>query len=472
MSPTDIDPTQGSPAPRLTDAQLAEAVAHWLPAQRWFGAKAHALEGARVVARESLPPTDAGTIEWLVIEVDPVGTQAQTYQVPLLIRSAPSAHSEAAQVPMAGPMVVTDALADPEGALALARLVADGGTVGSLGFRTSATPWDGRVERVHPLGLEQSNSSVVLDDRALLKVFRRVFPGPNPDVELTAALTSANCPAVAPLYGTVELSGWAGDEPTTLAMVQKFAANASDGWQMALASVRDLLAEGDLLADEVGSDFAAETLRLGAAIARVHADLRSALGTTPLADPAARFAGLPDRLDEAIAVVPELARSRTAVAEIAAAAAREADTASPQELQRIHGDLHLGQALRTPAGWLLVDFEGEPSATPAARRTPDHPLRDVAGLLRSLDYAGQHPLMHLTERPQQLSFRAAEWTRRNRDAFCTGYAAVAGADPRATPAILRAFEVEKAIYEAVYEAQNRPSWVGLPVRAIDELTAE
>ncbi|GAA4387031.1 maltokinase N-terminal cap-like domain-containing protein [Tsukamurella soli] len=459
-----------------TDAELADAVARWLPAQRWFGAKTHAITGARVVVRRDFAAPEPGTIVWLLVEVELDGAAAQIYQVPLLVRGALPRHAEHALVPAALDVTLTDALADPDGALAVARRVAAGGAEGAIGFQSLRLGWATDIRRVHPLGVEQSNTSVVLDDHTLLKLFRRIFPGPNPDVEVTAALTTAGCPAVAPLLGSVDLAGFGPadtpDAPTTLAMVQEFAANASDGWQMALNSVRDLMAEGDLLAEEVGSDFAAETERLGEAIARVHADLAAALGTAPLTDPRARFAALPSQLDEAATVVPALARVRAEVAAIAEAAAREAESsAEVGTLQRIHGDLHLGQALRTPSGWLLVDFEGEPSASPAERRALDHPLRDVAGVLRSLDYAGQHPLMHLTTPSQQLRFRAAEWTRRNRDAFCTGYAEVAGRDPRSTPAVLRAFEVEKAVYETVYEAQNRPSWVGLPLRAIEALTA-
>ncbi|MDF0530992.1 phosphotransferase [Tsukamurella sp. 8F] len=469
----------------VTDAALAAALGRWLPAQRWFSAKTSAVVGTRIAGRQSLP-ADAGTLEWLLVEVEldgaaggPGATAAvHLYQVPLLVRDSLPPAAEAAHVPSPDiGTVLTCALTDPDGALALARHVAAGGAAGALRFRTDGDTWAAGVERVHPLGVDQSNSSVVLDGAVLLKVFRRVFPGPNPDVELTGALTRAGSPSVAPLLGSVE---WTGApltaQPTTLAMAQRFEANAADGWQLALASVRDLMAEGDLLAEEVGSDTAAEMLRLGGAVARMHADLRATLGAAPAPgsggpDDAGRgrFADLTAGLERAVIVVPQLAGLRERVAAVARAAADEPP--GPWEFQRVHGDLHLGQALRTPSGWLLVDFEGEPAAEPAARRAPDHPLRDVAGILRSLDYAGRSPLQDAGPGPSaQLRFRADEWTRRNRDAFCTGYAREAGADPRDTPAALRAFELEKALYEAVYEAQNRPSWIELPLHAIDVLT--
>ncbi|MDQ3664443.1 MAG: phosphotransferase, partial [Actinomycetota bacterium] len=272
-------------------------------------------------------------------------------------------------------------------------------------------------------------------------------------------------PHIAQPLGWIE--GEVGGEVTTLGLLQRFQRHATEGWAMATASVRDLFAEADLHADEVGGDFAAESERLGAATAEVHLALREALPSKTVGPD--QLAGatrqLHERLDAALTVVPDLGSyaeslrvSYDAVGELSA----------PVPVQRVHGDYHLGQVLRTQTGWVLLDFEGEPARPLAERTTLMSPLRDVAGMLRSYDYAARHLL---AERggDAQLAYRAAEWAERNRQAFCDGYARAAGADPRDEAVLLRAFELDKAVYEVVYEARNRPTWVQIPVGSIERL---
>ena len=243
-------------------------------------------------------------------------------------------------------------------------------------------------------------------------------------------------------------------EDTTLGLLTEFFANSADGWAMATSSVRDLMSEGDLRADEVGGDFAAESHRLGEAVAAVHADLARAFGTT-----VAHHSELSKILDQmvtdaevAINLVPELAEHRE---DILATFARAGDHAAGLNVQRIHGDLHLGQVLRTLSGWSIIDFEGEPSKPLAYRRALHSPLKDIAGMLRSFDYVARGLVIN-PHTDAQHKYRAAEWAERNRRSFSDGYASVAGNDPRQAVSLLRAFELDKALYEVVYEHGHRP----------------
>ena len=324
------------------------------------------------------------------------------------------------------------------------------------------------------LAVEQSNTSVSWGEQSILKLFRHVLPGVNPDLELHRALRSVGSNEVAALQGAIE--GVLDGQPVTLGMLQDYAANSADGWAMALASVRDLLAEGDLRADEVGGDFAAEASRLGETIAVVHGELRRALGTGE-GDPRALAAAWHERLSTTVDEVPALAEHADAVHAVYDSAA-ELPGGIPT--QRVHGDLHLGQTLRTPYGWLVIDFEGEP-ATPLAERVRlDSALRDVAGMLRSFDYAAFHQLSQWEpagewtdpDHDSQMTWRANEWAQRNRAAFCDGYTLSAGADPREQLTLLRAFELDKAVYEALYETRSRPSWAQIPLASIARLTRQ
>jgi maltokinase len=324
---------------------------------------------------------------------------------------------------------------------------------------------------------EQSNSSVAFGEDALLKVFRRVTPGVNPDIEIHAQLTRAGSEHVAALYGWVEAgldpavaevaAPGAGSATLHLAMLQQFLRTASDGWDLAQASVRNLFAEADLHAEEVGGDFAGESARLGEAVADVHRVLRDELGSADR-DFADVAAGMLARLHAAVDIVPELAEHQDALV----ATFERAAELGPQAVQRVHGDLHLGQTLRTVKGWKIVDFEGEPAKPLAERVQPDSVWRDVAGMLRSFDYAAR-----VVERTvgadnpasePQLAFRATEWTGHNSAAFLASY--VGRELEPGERLLLDAYLADKAVYEAVYETRNRPTWVAIPLGAIARVT--
>jgi len=317
------------------------------------------------------------------------------------------------------------------------------------------------------VGVEQSNTSVIYGETSILKVFRRLAPGLNPDLEVTRALAEAGSTHVPEPLGWVD--GDVAGERTTLAFLQSYVRNAADGWKLATASLRDLFDEADLRADEVGGDFAGESERLGRATADVHATLADVMpsGTASLEEAAATSAQMHERLDRAVAEVAALAPfadgMRSAYDEVA--------VVDGVDVQRVHGDFHLGQVLRTGAGWTLLDFEGEPARPLAERTALMSPLRDVAGMLRSFDYAARSQLME-RRGDAQLAYRATEWAERNRSAFCDGYALASGRDPRGESVLLRAFELDKAVYEVVYEARHRPSWLAIPLGSVERLAAE
>ncbi|MBD0292451.1 MAG: aminoglycoside phosphotransferase [Jiangellaceae bacterium] len=441
----------------------------WLPHQRWFAGKNRPVDSVRVVAARRL---EAGYPQlWhLLVEVAQ-GHDADVYQVPLSHRADWHDRLEHVLLGEWDGYYVYDALHDKEATAALLRHFDTHERVDGLVFHTEPGAVVPVGEQSLVLTGEQTNTSLAYGDAALLKVFRRLAPGTNPDVEIHDVLTRAGCEYVAPLLGWID-GGWvdgAGEQQTaSLAMLQKFLITATDGWALAKASIRDLYAEADLHADEVGGDFAAESQRLGYATAEVHAYLADLLPTRTLgpSDLTPLAAQMHDRLAAAVQTVPELNRFAPSLHR---AYERLGELTEPVMVQRIHGDLHLGQVLRTVVGWKLVDFEGEPEKPLTERVALDSALRDVAGMLRSFDYAAQDLLAADHPGNGQIAYRAGEWAARNRSAFCDGYAKAADRDPRDDEVLLRAYETDKVVYEAVYEARNRPGWLTIPLAGAERL---
>jgi maltokinase len=455
--------------------ELPRLLPEWLAQQRWFAAKGRPVRSVSVAAETPLLTDGEPLLDLVLLSVAfDDDSPVQHYQLLVGRREHPRGELEHAMIGPVGDCLAYDGLWDLDVTAWLLDALRSGLTVGDVRFvpEPDATIAKGGPGRV--LGVEQSNTSVSWGEQSIFKLFRRILPGVNPDLELHRALRSVGSSEVAALQGAVE--GVLDGELVTLGMLQDFAANSANGWSMALASVRDLLAEGDLRADEVGGDFAAEASRLGETIAVVHAELRQALGTAE-GDPRGLAAVWHERLTTAAGAVPALAAHVEPIRAVYDAVAA-LDGAIPT--QRVHGDLHLGQSLRTPYGWLVIDFEGEPAAPLEERIRPDSALRDVAGMLRSFDYAAYHQLSQWEpagewsdpDHDSQMMWRANEWAERNRSAFCDGYTIRAGTDPREQATVLRAFELDKAVYEVLYETRSRPSWAPIPLASIKRLTKE
>jgi maltokinase len=448
----------------IDEAAVANLLRQWMPGQRWFGGKGRRVDGIELVEVVRLRDGDP-SLDHLLVAVRQ-GDDTECYQVPIGGRADLPRRLEHALIGRSGGDRIYDAPHDAELTAEWMTLLADGATVGPLRFVRLADELATSLPSL-VVGSEQSNTSLVYGEEYILKLFRRIAPGVNPDLEVTRALAErGNRFVIPPLaYAETELEG----QPATLALLQPFLRSATDGWVLAETSVRDLYAEGDLHADEVGGDFAGEAERLGVATADVHRTLAEALPSEIVGREACERTArqMHERLDGALEVVPPLADYQVALRhsydELAA-------FSQPVTVQRIHGDFHLGQTMRTESGWVLFDFEGEPARPLAERTALMSPLRDVAGMLRSFDYAARHLLADQPAAPH-LAYRAAEWAQRNREAYCDGYARGGGIDPRANRVLLRAFELDKAVYEVVYEARNRPSWLQIPLGAVERLAS-
>ena len=446
---------------------LADTLATWLPAQRWYSGAGATVRNLAITEDTTLAAGDP-ELRHLIVAASSDGAAAR-YQVLVGIRShVPDSLRHAVMGPAGSGRTAYEALHDPALTKILLQGIAEQLTVGPISFaREPGAVIDPGLDSLMLTG-EQSNSSLIFGESAILKVLRRLFPGPNPDLEITRALARRGSAHVAEPFGWIETRG-DGDQ-ILLGILSRYLPGASDGWSLAATSLRDLYcgdgvrARGTIRPDQAGGDFAGEAFRLGLATAEVHADLAAAFGVAQIPPGALRdLAGrMTRKLDAACDEVPGLrqysGKLRGYYAELAA-------VTGPMPLQRIHGDYHLGQVLRTATGWVVLDFEGEPAVPLSERQAPHIALRDVAGMLRSFDYAARHQLL---DRPdsEQLRDISGEWVERSQAAFGKGYAEGGGMDPQAHTALLRALMLEKAVYEVVYEARHRPSWLPIPLDSI------
>ncbi|WP_307805361.1 maltokinase N-terminal cap-like domain-containing protein [Streptomyces spirodelae] len=447
----------------MSDSCL-DVIRSWLPRRRWYAGKGRPIEALTLVAATEVLPYrgSAPGLLHLLVDVRPPG---DCYQLLLGIREALPPELAPALIgrPTTGPLrgtAVYEALQDPRLTSLLLERLATPGSLGRLRF-SQTERWAAPPARPtpRPLDAEQSNSSVIYGNAAILKLFRRVEPGINPDLELTYALARQGSPHVPAPLAWFESTADVGDR--TLGILQPYLAGTLDGWQLALRALAR------------GADFTAAAHALGRTTARVHTGLAEALPTGTLTGPELmRTAeGMAGRLEAAGAAVPALRPYRAALLETFRALAALGARGRGLRAQRVHGDLHLGQALARGGGtgaedWTLIDFEGEPARPLSERRAPQPVERDIAGMLRSFDYAAcQGPAAGAE------SARARAWAAANRAAYCAGYAEACGRDPREEAVLLRAYETDKAVYEVLYEARNRPAWLGIPLSAVRRLAA-
>jgi maltose alpha-D-glucosyltransferase/alpha-amylase len=330
-----------------------------------------------------------------------------------------------------------------------------------------------------PLGRDQTNTSVVLDETLLLKAYRRIQPGLNPDLELTAYLSEeARFSGVPPLAGYAEvITRDAG--AATVAMLQGYVAHAADAYEQ----TADFLARLVVAPGSVSMDWATELADdLGTLVAGLHGALARPPDDVPDMAPrdathdelAAWRTDVHRQLNRAIEVTaladPGIAADlRRWAAEIAARVSRFEALATAPRVMRIHADLHLGQVLVADDGYRLIDFEGEPLRPIEDRRRPDSPLRDVASLLRSFDHvarsARRRAERHTGGPIEQPGLDLDAWIERARSRFLSAYARglrSSGAALTLDLDLLDAFEVAKEVREMVYAATVLPSWLWAP----------
>lgn len=453
-----------------------DQLATYLGRQRWFAGKDRAFTISDVVRLPEISSEPALRIELVTVRYD--NGQQETYQIPTAYVAEPDGTYDHALIGAReedGRLSYGyDAVHVKSASHVLLEAFRDGYRDEHLAFVTvEGAELPGPDAHGVMMTAEQSNTSIAYDSSALLKVFRRVADGRNPDIEIHHSLTVAGSSHVAPLLGWYE-GHWADDSgdrhEAHLGMLQAFLRTASDGWELARASVRDLFVEENSPPSEVGGDFAGEAERLGEATAEIHVELADAFGVTEW-DPAAldrELDAILARMEQTIGDVSVLGPYRAGLTGLIEQA-RSVPTPIPA--QRIHGDLHLGQTLRTVKGWKFIDFEGEPNRPLAERSAPDSPLRDIAGMLRSFAYAAGSGATQFGVDQEYVELADA-WSKRNRRAFLRGYGLASDLDFKAYQPLLRAYEAEKVVYEVGYEAGNRPAWLPIPMHAIEQIATE
>ncbi|HEV7805769.1 MAG TPA: hypothetical protein VGO80_08125 [Solirubrobacteraceae bacterium] len=411
--------------PDVIDGELPE----WVAKQRWFASKSREIAGINVLKR-----VDLSSDPRLAVELVEARFHSGTHELYQLLPG------------------------EPGGERVLGDLLGGEASVDGIAFHGGVTP----SGHMREMGAEQSNSSFVFGEQLVLKVFRRLEPGVNPELEMLRFLSTRGFPNTAALAGWYEYAGEL--MHATLGILQEYIGEARDGWQLALDDPRGLATR---IAD------------LGRATGEMHTVLASDLDDpafAPEVPSAEALSLLTATIDEQIErVFVDMAPNDPAMAPIAGRGEEVRERLQQMShvgvggrLIRHHGDYHLGQTLLSDARWIILDFEGEPARSLLERRRKRSPLRDVAGMLRSFAYAASaSQLLRGVPAP-------AGWEQRARTDFLDAY--LAAVEPALLPAgrpaiekLLAIFELEKAVYELRYELNNRPDWVSIPVAGIARL---
>jgi maltose alpha-D-glucosyltransferase/alpha-amylase len=511
---------------------LQQLLITYLPRQRWFGAKSRTIKAVQVLDSAEFPGLNAALVFLQLIYED---DSTNTYQLPLAITTGDAAEAiratEAASIVAtvttpAGPSILHDALAREDVRQAILDLIEgncefparDGVLVGHSSSAFAATrgtdPLPARTGSA-----EQSNTSIIYDAKLIMKLFRRLQPGENPDTEIGRFLTeTAHFTRIAPFLGDITLKSENG-EPTTIAMLQGLVENEGDGWQWTLdelshfydgvatlASPQELGGSPSFLIEKetpvLAREHAGLYLDAAALLGRRTAEMHLALATATenpafFAEPFTKEDLTVDatRIEEQLTLSLEaLKRGMSHLTEVtgdnaalvlsrrielisrARAIASAASTDFGQRI-RIHGDYHLGQVLRSRGDYVILDFEGEPARTLAERRAKQSPLKDVAGMLRSFSYAAYAGLNAFAQRRPDDAKNLEPWARLWQNAVSTEFLcayrhSIDAANPNLIPQpaqaqlLLNAYLLEKALYELLYELNNRPAWVRIPLAGI------
>jgi maltose alpha-D-glucosyltransferase / alpha-amylase len=486
---------------------VERALPEYIAAQRWFAGKSRAITSAAIVEAAPVPGSQAVLT---IVEIQFSDGGSDRYQLPLAALSRRESETEVKELPAniilrlakdGAETVIFDASFAPAFRKALVHAISDSPETAPFILSSSPSLDSGQLLAAESIlaSAEQSNTSILYGEYAILKLFRRSRPGENPEVEMARFLTDvAHFPGTPAYLGDI---AWRSDGSTAV-FLQRFAPNAGDGWkflQGELTSLyqRVLQLQSSPTDEPQFNDLISEHLKVARQIGQATAGMHLALAT-PTDDPA--FASAAHTPQDLIDMQARIDRQLT---EAMRALERQLNSLAPDEAAkatkiisilkergsilplgvasqscglriRIHGDYHLGQILRTQEGFLIVDFEGEPGRSLEERRVKQTPLKDVAGMLRSFSYAARSALPQpaASGAGTTASTWASAWERTIAAEFLKTYYEVAGARPDLLPSpevarlLLRALLIEKASYELLYELNNRPAWLHLPLQSL------